>query len=166
MATKGDISDLDVLKFGGKNMIPVVSGFSRVRVSGIVQSDVSGGTTVQRKKYYNMPYVCGASFYLDDEFMQDFIKTFFSRNEGKYFICYMKADRPIIEPYVVQVISEWEDSYVSAVDGSLTVTLEVVSVRDLDLDDFLYNVYSEVGSDLYNWLLGYKSIVNAIPVGD
>ena len=163
MATKGDISDLDVLMFGGENMIPLVSGFSRYRKTGIVTSDVQGGATRQRKKYFNQPHVANATFILESPAQQDYIQLFFERNEGKHFICHLSADRPLIEPYVVQVISDWENDYVSAVDGSLTVVLEIVSARDKALDEFLWEMYPTLGSGLYDVLLGFKDIVLAMP---
>lgn len=152
MATKGDISTLDVLMYGGKPMIPLVSGFSRYRRSGIIQSEVQGGRTRQRKKFYGNAYVAEATFYLRSPQQQDFIKIFFERNEGKTFICNLSADRPIVEPYTVRVISDWQDSYVSAKDGQLTVTLEIDSVRCPELDEFLNAMYTCRGDDLYSIL--------------
>lgn len=160
MATKGDISDLDVLWFGGKPMVPVVSGFSRVRRSGVVQSQAAGGATRQRKKFYGTVYEARVKFYLGTPAQQAYIKQFFERNEGKRFICHLSADRPVVEPYVVQVISEWEDSYVSAVDAELSATIEIFSVRtDPCLDDFLYEMYGCLGDDLYCVLTGITEIV-------
>ena len=98
MATKGNVSDLDVLIYGGKPLVPLVSGFNRHRKSGVVRSNVSGGTTRQRKKYFNMPHVASVTFYLGSASAQDFIQSFINRNEGKKFICYLSADRPIVEP--------------------------------------------------------------------
>lgn len=166
MATKGDISDLDVLLFGGEPMIPLVDGFSRYRKSGIVSSDVDGGTTRQRKKYFNNPHIATASFMLETPAEQDFIQIFFERNEGKYFVCHLAADRPLIEPYVVQVISDWSNDYVSMVDGQLTVTLEIVSARDTILDGFMFDMYQNVGSDLYDMLNVFKEIAIGMPNND
>lgn len=163
MATKGDVSNLDTLIFGGEPMIPLVSGFSRSRKVGVVSSEVAGGTTRQRKKYFNQPHVANATFYLETAQQQDFIQLFFERNEGKYFICHLSADRPIVEPYVVQVLGEWDNSYVSMVDGTLSVTLEIVSARDTALDEFLWSVYPIIGSEVAGVLSGFKSLVKAIP---
>ena len=149
MATKGDISTLDVLMFGGKPLVPLVSGFSRRRTSGVVNSDVAGGRTRQRKKFYGNAYTAQATFRLRTPQMQDFIKTFFERNEGKSFICNLSADRPIVEPYVVRVLGDWEDAYVSAIDADLTVTLEIDSVRCPELDDLLFTLYQCRGNDVY-----------------
>lgn len=163
MATKGDISGLDVLMFGGVNMTPLVSGFSRSRRPGVVSNDVTGGTTRQRKKYFNNPHIASATFRLETAAEQDYIQLFFERNEGKKFICHLSADRPLIEPYVVQVVSDWENDYVSMVDGSLSVTIEIVSARDKTLDEFLWEMYPVVGSGLHDVLLGFKDIVKAMP---
>lgn len=163
MTTKGDISSLDVLQFGGEPMIPLVSGYSRYRKSGVIGSDVEGGSTRQRKKYFNNPHIAAASFMLETPAAQDFIQMFFERNEGKYFVCHLAADRPLVEPYVVQVISDWVNDYVSMVDGKLTVTLEIVSARDTTLDDFMFDMYGVIGSDLYDVLLGFKQIVKVMP---
>ncbi len=166
MATKGDISDLDELIYGGEPLIPLLSGFSRRRTSGIVQSDVRGGLTRQRKKFYNQAYTAEATYRLDTPGMQDFIKSFFERNEGSRFVAYLRADRPILEPYVVQVISDWEDDYASALDATMTVTLEIVSVREPGLDDLIFPMYKELGDDMYDVLIGLGGIVKAIPLID
>lgn len=166
MATKGDISDLDVLQFGGKPLVPEINNFSRNRKQGIEVSDAEGGASRIRKKYFNQVYIVQASFFLDDIFMQDFIKTFFARNEGKRFICYLSADRPLVEPYVVQVTSTWDDSYVSQADGEISFTMEVFSVRDKELDDLLFNLYQEYGSYLTTWMDWLKIAVEALPDGE
>ncbi len=49
MATKGDVSGLDVLMFGGEPLIPMLSGLRTSRRSGVVQSESSGGMVRQRK---------------------------------------------------------------------------------------------------------------------
>ena len=53
MATKGDISDLDVLMYGGVPLKPLRDSFTRRRTSGVTQSEMEGGLTRQRKKFYN-----------------------------------------------------------------------------------------------------------------
>lgn len=146
---KGDVSDLDVLMFGGKPLIPLVSGFSRKRRSGVVRNTVQAGLSRQRKKFYGTVYEAQATFYLPTRATQDFIKTFFARNEGKRFICNLSADRPIVEPYVVQVIGDWEDANVTALDATMNVTLEIVSVRCQGLDDLLFTMYQCQGEDMY-----------------
>lgn len=163
MATKGDISGLDILQYGGKPMIPLVSGFSRNRRSGIVQSEVAGGRTRQRKKFYGNPYVAEATFFIQTPQQQDFLKIFFERNEGKTFVCNLSADRPIVEPYTVRVISDWQDTYVSAKDGQFTVTLEIDSVRCPELDTFLNAMYSCQGDDTYDILPIATEGVRALP---
>jgi len=164
MATKGDISGLDHLIFGGSPMLPLVDSFTRVRKTGIVQSDVQGGLTRQRKKFYNQPYLADVTYRLETTQQQDFMKIFFDRNEGKKFIAYLSADRPITEPYVVQVVSDWGDAYASAVDGDVTLTLEIVSVRrDEELDEYLFLMYQALGSDFVPYMDGLKYVVKAMP---
>ncbi len=163
MATKGDVSDLDTLLYGGKPWVPLIDGFTRYRNQGIVVSDADGGASRIRKKYYNSVYTVSCSFFCDDKFQQDFLKVFFARNEGKRFICYLAADRPIVEPYVVQVTSTWQDSYVSQADGQVDLTMEVFSVRDQELDDLLFVLYQEYGSDLGTWIDLLKIATEALP---
>ena len=163
MATKGDISDLDEFIYGGEPIVPQLNGFSRRRKSGVVSSNTSGGLTRQRKKFYNQPYLVDCTYYLHSPSMQDFIKIFFERNEGKKFVAWLRADRAVLDSHVVQVVSDWEDSYASAVDGMLSVTLEVVSVRDAWLDDTLFDLYQLSGDDVINTTEGMEEIVRAMP---
>lgn len=146
MATKGDISGLQVLSFGGKPIVPDVEGYSGARRSGVLQSQAAGGATRQRKKYYGTVYEYNATFTLDDPQKQDYVKMFFEANVGKKFICHLAADRPLVEPYVVQVTSDWSDDYRSREDGLLSVTMEVFSVRDLILDNALLEYYGTMGT--------------------
>ena len=164
MAIKGDVTGLDVLQFGGKALIPLVSSYSGARKLGTIASQVPGGLTRQRKKYFNQPILKNASFLLETQQQQDYFKMFAYRNEGKPFICHLSAERPIVEPYVVQVVSDWDETFSSAVDGSFTVALEIVSVREPCLDDFLFPMYECVGDDLYCILVGYKDLVKSIPL--
>jgi hypothetical protein len=164
MATKGDISDLAVLIYNGVPFVPLVAGFSRVRNSGVVRSKVTGGTTRQRKKYYNMPHVADVTFFLDSPALQDYIQLFINQNEGKKFICYLAADRPVVEPYVVQAIGEWQHNEVNAITGTVTTQFEIFSVRDVCLDDFLADIYPCVGDDLYCILTGMDEIVKEMPL--
>jgi hypothetical protein len=163
MATKGDVSDLDVLKYGGDPLVPLVSGFSRVRRSGVVRSDISGGATRQRKKYFNMPHICTVEFYLRSVSAQDFIQSFINRNEGKKFICYLSADRPIVEPYVVQALSDWDHTEVSAIEGTVTCEFEVFSTSSDCLDEFVYITNSCMGDDTYCIITGMEDITNKMP---
>lgn len=163
MATKGDISGLDVLLYGGKPMIPLVSGFSRYRRSGIIQSEVQGGRTRQRKKFYGNCYIAEATFFLGSPQQQDALKIFFERNEGKTFVCHLSADRPIVEPYTVRIISDWTDAYVSAKDGQLTVTIEIDSVRCPELDDVLHEMYQCAGDDVYEIMFLTTETVRQLP---
>lgn len=162
MATSGDISGLDVLAFSGKPMVPRIA-MGRARVLGVIDSSANGGLTRQRKKYYNNPYIASAIFDLGTPAKQDFIETFFSRNEGKKFICYLMADRPIVEPYVVQVLGEWRTSGINAISSDLELTLEIVSVRCPELDEYLFNMYQCQGDDFCKITDMYKQIVKAMP---
>lgn len=164
MATKGDISGLDVFLYGGAPLIPLVDSFSRVKKQGTITSDVQGGLTRQRKKFYNQPYLAEVTYRLETVGMQDFIKLFFERNEGKKFIAHLSADRPITEPYVVQVVGDWNDPFASAVDGDTTFTLEIQSVRDQALDDYLFYMYQGLGDDFVAYMDGLKYIVKAMPL--
>lgn len=165
MATKGDISDLDVLQFGGKPMIPQVAqgGFSRTRKSGVVRTDSAGGASRQRKKYFGTTHIAEVTFYLETAQQQDYMELFSVENEGKKFICHLSADRPLVEPYVVQIISDINFSETNAKDGIATMTLEIFPARDQVLDDWLYNYYQILGSDLSGYLLGFGEIVKAMP---
>lgn len=163
MATKGDISGLDVLMYGGVPLIPLLNSYSGHRKSGLVQSNTLGGATKQRKKFYGTTYTYDASFFLQSNQMQDYIKSFFELNEGKKFICHLKADRPVVEPYVVQVTSDWEDPYCSEIDGKLTVTLEIFQARDRDLDVLLNYMYANVGDGTNIWFLGITEAVLELP---
>lgn len=163
MATKGDVSGLDELIYGGEPLVPLTGGFSRRRTVGAIQSDVNGGLTRQRKKFYNQSYTADVTYYLGTPEQQDFMKIFFERNEGKPFIAYLRADRPILEPYVVQVLGEWEDNYVSAVDATITFVLEIVSARDRELDDALFPLYQATGDNISEAITGIERIVLAMP---
>ena len=163
MATKGDVSDLDTLIFGGKPLVPLVSGFNRFRRSGVIRSKVSGGSTRQRKKNFNMPHIAEVTFYLRSPASQDYIQTFINRNEGKKFICHLSADRPIVEPYVVQAISDWQHIEVNVVTGTVTCQLEIFSTREECLDNFTYEFYQCMGDDLYCIITGMSDIVKKMP---
>ena len=91
MATKGDISDLETLVYGGKPVVPLVEGFTRTRQGGVVRSDVSGGASRQRKKYYGTTHLAQATFYLRSPAMQDYIQMFINANEGKRWVCHLSA---------------------------------------------------------------------------
>ena len=164
MATKGDISELDILQFGGKPMIPLVAGFNRFRKSGVVRSDVAGGATRQRKKYFGMPHVASVTFYLRSPMMQDFIQSFINKNEGKKFICHLSADRPIVEPYVVQALSDWNHVEVNSVEGTVTCQFEIFSTKDECLDQFFYDTYSCMGEDTHCILDGLSEVVTSMPI--
>lgn len=165
MAISGDITGLDVLQFGGKPIVPQVAigGFERTRKSGVVYSDSPGGASRQRKKYYGTTHVAEVTFYLETAQQQDYMELFVNNNEGKKFICHLAADRPLVEPYVVQMLNDVKFSSVNAKDAVATVTLEIFSSRDKTLDDFLYLQYQYLGSNFYPWLIGYREIVEAMP---
>ena len=151
MATKGDISDLDVLLYGGSPMVPLVEGFNRSRQGGVNRSDVSGGATRQRKKYYGTTHIAQVTFYLDSQRKMDFIQLFINRNEGKKWVCHLAADRPLVEPYVVQTLGDWNHTEVNALAGTVTVQIEIFSARDQALDDIVFPMYQEIGDDLPAW---------------
>lgn len=164
MATKGDITGLPVLMFGGKPLVPQVAigGFSRHRQSGIVVSNAAGGAGRVRKKYHGGTHMAEVTFYLETPQQQDYLELFFSRNEGTRFICHLAADRPIVEPYVVQVVSDVNYSDVNAKDSVASMTMEIFSARDADLDEFLIEMYPVV-DDLYGVLTGFRAIVEEMP---
>jgi len=165
MATKGDISGLDTLKFGSEYLIPQVAqgGYERYRKSGVVRSEAAGGATRQRKKYFGNTHVAEVTFYLETAQHQDFMEMFINRNEGKRFICHLSADRPVVEPYVVQIISECNFSDVDAKDAIVSMTLEIFSARDPVLDNYIFEMYSLYGANYSGTLLGYREIVEAMP---
>ncbi|MCP4984692.1 MAG: hypothetical protein GY928_01125 [Colwellia sp.] len=163
MATKGDVSDLEVLQYGGSPLVPLVQGFNRTRRSGVIQSEVAGGMTRQRKKYFNMPHVSNVVFYLKSAMMQDYLQSFINLNEGKKFICHLSADRPIVEPYVVQAIGDWNHVEVNAIKGTVTCEFEIISTKVEVLDEFLQANYASSGDDIYSVILGYPEIVELMP---
>jgi hypothetical protein len=139
MATKGDISDLDTLMFEGEPMVPLLD-YAIAQQSGVSPSTVGGGNTRQRKRYFSQPHRVNASFFLDNQNHQDYVRSFFRKNEGKYFICHTAADRPIVEPYVVQVIGSAKFGYTSKADGLVSVNLEIVTAPDQCMDDYILTV--------------------------
>lgn len=163
MATKGDISTLDVLSYGGVPWVPLISGFSRSKRTGVVSSDIMTGPTRQRRKFYNTVYDASASFWCETTQQQDFLQIFMRRNQGKYFVCHLSADRPIVEPYVVQVIGTWDETEINAIDSLVSVPIEIISVPDLELDDYLFDLYQTYGDDLYNMLLGITNVTLRLP---
>lgn len=163
MAIKGDVTGLDELIFKGEPMIPLVDDYSGYRRSGVVRSSMDGGLTRQRKKTYNNPLVYSVSFYLDTPQHQDYFAMFALRNEGKKFICHLRGSRPIVEPFVVQVISDWEEVLATAVDGRYQMEMEIIDVRDTCLDDFLFPMYQCAGEDLYDILDGIIDIAERVP---
>lgn len=165
MATKGDISGLDVLVFGGKPIVPQVAqgGFERVKTSGVVRSAAAGGASRQRKKYFGNTHIAEVTFYLETAQQQDYMEMFINRNEGKRFICHLAADRPIVEPYVVQLDSDVTFSDVNAKDATASMTLEIFSARDPVLDDWLYELYQSIGDTVGAYVNGFKDIVKAMP---
>lgn len=163
MATKGDISGLDTLQFGGVPKIPMLQGITKAKRSGVRQSNAQGGLTRQRKKFYGNPWVADATFMLKTLPEIDYFTMFGERNEGKKFICYMRADRPIIEPYVVQVISEWPDTLIARKSARATVTMEIYPARDPCLDEFIFPMYECSGNDLYCILDGIIEVAKGAP---
>ena len=166
MATKGDISDLETLVYGGKPVVPLVEGFTRTRQGGVVRSDVSGGASRQRKKYYGTTHLAQATFYLRSPAMQDYIQIFINANEGKRWICHLSADRPLVEPYVVQALTDWNHVEVNALRGTVTVQLEIFSARDECLDGIIYPLYQCIGDDLCEYLDMFGTMTQGWPNND
>ena len=166
MATKGDISDLDVLLYGGSPMVPLAEGFNRSRQGGVNRSDVSGGATRQRKKYYGTTHIAQVTFYLGSQSKMDFIQLFINRNEGKKWICHLAADRPLVEPYVVQTLGDWNHTEVNALRGTVTVQLEIFSARDECLDGIIYPLYQCIGDDLCEYLDMFGTMTQGWPTND
>lgn len=163
MATKGDISDLETLVYGGKPVVPLVEGFTRTRQGGVVRSDVSGGASRQRKKYYGTTHLAQATFYLRSPAMQDYIQMFINANEGKRWVCHLSADRPLVEPYVVQALTDWNHVEVNALRGTVTVQLEIFSARDECLDGIVYPLYQCIGDDLCEYLDMFGTMTQGWP---
>lgn len=161
MAIKGDITGLEVLEYGGAPLVPLNNGYSRGPKSGVIQSDISGGLTKQNKRYYNQPYVVQASFYLGSPALVDFLNVFVNRNEGKKFICHLAADYAYVEPHVVQVISDWQQSDVDYFSSTVTLTLEVVSGRIACYDNFIYDFNKCVGDETGCVLQSLETLVRA-----
>lgn len=166
MATKGDISGLDVLMFGGEPMIPQVAqgDFSRYKQSGVVRSDTSGGASRQRRKYFGTTHIVEVTFYLETQAEQDFFEMFVERNQGKRFICHLSADRPIVEPYVVQIISEVNYPNSNAKDGIASMTMEIYSVRDREADTLLFGLYQTMGVEVMALFVYLHDIVELMPI--
>lgn len=165
MATKGDVSDLEVLMFGGKPFIPLQNTYSVTNPNGVIQTQLSGGASRQRKKFYNGTYIIPVTYELDQAGL-DFMQLFFGRNEGKKFIAHLAADRPIVEPYVVQVVGDWSYPDYVGFRGQLSVEYEVYSARDKCLDDLLSQLYPCMGSAVAYISCGYKRIVERMPNAD
>lgn len=159
MATKGDISGLDVLQFGGEPLVPLLQSYSGSRASGVTRSDLPGGASRQRKRYFGTTYLYEATFFLDTVQMQDYFRVFLQYNEGKRFICHLRADRPIVEPYVVQLGSDVTEDYMSQADGQVSMTLEVYSARDPELDEMLHYLYPVYGGEIDGFILGINDLV-------
>jgi len=163
MATKGDISDLNVLLYGGQPMVPLVEGFTRSRQSGVVRSDVAGGASRQRKKYFGTTHIASATFYLRSPAQMDYIQLFINNNEGKRWICHLAADRPLVEPYVVQALTDWNHVEVNALRGTVTVQLEIFSARNECLDETLGVLYPCIGDDICEYLTSFGTMTEGWP---
>ena len=163
MATKGDISDLNVLLYGGQPMVPLVEGFTRSRQSGVVRSDVAGGASRQRKKYFGTTHIASATFYLRSPAQMDYIQLFINNNEGKRWICHLAADRPLVEPYVVQALTDWNHVEVNALRGTVTVQLEIFSARDECLDGLLNILYPCIGDNICEYLELFGTMTEGWP---
>lgn len=165
MGVKGDVSTLDTLMFNGQPIIPqvAINGYSYNKRSGIVASNVAGGATRQRKKYYGSVYVADVTFYCETLIIFDYINMFLQRNEGKYFICNLMADRPIVEPYVVQAVDVWKVSDVNSHDITVSTVLEIIPARNKELDELLVPLYSKYyGSDISNIIFSLHELLKEI----
>lgn len=163
MTTKGDISDLDVLEFGGKFIVPLNAGYSGGKTSGVVVSEQAGGANRIAKKYYGTTFQHKCSFFLETPFEQDYFRMFIEDNEGKRFICHLAADRPIVEPYVVQAIAEWDWSDITAISATVSTTLEIYSARDRELDALVKPLYQKYGNQWNYWSWLMLNITKGIP---
>ena len=162
MATKGDISTLDVLMYGNKPMVPLMSGYSRYKSDGVVRDTVSGGATRQRVKFYGTTHTADVSFRCETFAQRDFFNMFTERNRGRYFVCHLTADRPLIEPYVVQALDNWKESAFD--NGSVfSTTLEIISVRDTQLDTLMFPLYYTYG-DRIMYALSLYDLTKGMPV--
>ncbi len=129
MATSGDVSGLKTLQYGGVPLVPLVSGFNRIRRSGVIPSETIGGTTRQRKNRFYASHVANVSFHLSSVYMQDYMQSFINVTEGSKFICYLSADSSNVEPYVVQAIGKWDHVEVSAISGTVNCKFEIFSTE-------------------------------------
>lgn len=165
MATKGDLTGLDVLTFGGQPLVPsvAVGGFGRYKKSGVVRSNNSGGASRQRRKYFGTTHIANVTFYLETAAHQDFFEMFVERNQGKRFICHLQADRPIVEPYVVQITSEVQFSEVNAISSQASMEMEIYSVRDREVDDLMFTLYSSIGVEAMALFVYLHDIVELMP---
>ena len=147
MATIGDISGLETLQYDNVPLEPLTEGFVRRRKSGVIASGGDSGASVLRRKFFNTVHVLGVTYYLESRPQQDYIQAFINVTEGQKFIAYLTADRPILEPYVVQAVTDWEHSEVTYVDAKVSVTLEVFSTRNFATDQAIMNAYAIDGDD-------------------
>ena len=76
----------------------------------------------------------------------------------------MEADRPLIEPYVVQAVDEWSESSIDIEGSSISTTFEVVSVRDRDLDNAIFPLYQFYGHELGYAVSLYYDLTKWMPI--
>ena len=76
----------------------------------------------------------------------------------------MSADRPIVEPYVVQAVGEWQHPEVNAIEGTVTCQFEIFSTKETILDEFLQAEYTVNGDDTTLVILEYPKIVEKMPI--
>ena len=93
----------------------------------------------------------------------DYIRLFINNNEGKRWICHLSADRPLVEPYVVQALTDWNHVEVNALRGTVTVQLEIFSARNPCADEFLSAVYPCIGDDICEYLELFGTITEGWP---
>ncbi len=154
---------METLIFNNEPLVPLVSGFTRSRNSGVIQNEANAGTRRQRKKYFDSPHLASVSFYLDSPELVDYFTTFIRDNEGEMFNCYLAADRPIVETYLVQAISEWQFTTVDRETTIVSCQLEISSFKIPVLDHFLNAMYSTRGEDVYEIVKRLVEIVEVMP---
>lgn len=162
MGLKGDITGLEVLQFKTP-LIPRANSYGGTRKSGVVTSNMGFGASRQRRKYRGNIGEYQAVFLLETPMQIDYFRGFINRNEGRKFICHLSYDRPCVEPYVVQVVSDWDESDITAISMEVSVTLQVYGTRNKCLDEFLAFMYSCLGGDFIDAMLIERQAVKAIP---
>lgn len=162
MALKGDTSGLDTLHFG-EPIIPRANSFTGNRKNTVVTSSSTFGFSKQRRKYKGNVGLYNAVFLLDTPAMIDYFRVFIERNIGKKFICHLSYDRPCVEPYVVQAVSDYVESDITSQFLEVSVTLEIYGTRAECLDVWLFDHYTCLGNDFYQTLYLSDKAIKKLP---